>query len=394
MKLAIEGGNPVRKSLLPYGQQWIDGADISAVITTLESNYITQGPIIAEFEQAVANYVGAKYAVAFCNGTAALHAACFAADITAGDEVITSPITFLASSNSVLYQGGIPVFADIKSDTYNIDPNEIRAKITPHTKAIIAVDFSGQPAEMDEIIRIAEDHGLVVIEDAAHSLGADYDGCKVGALANMTMFSFHPVKHITSGEGGIITTNSKDYFDKLQLFRSHGMTKDPSKLLQNDGPWYYEMQELGYNYRITDIQAALGLSQMRKLTSFVERRREIVATYQNAFEHVEGIITPFQHYKSNSSWHLYILRFVNGYLKKSRKEVFEALKAENIGVNVHYIPVYNQPYYQKLGYQIGQCTQAEKYYEEAITLPLFPKMADQDIQDVISAVLKVYQAYK
>ncbi|MNI40021.1 UDP-4-amino-4,6-dideoxy-N-acetyl-beta-L-altrosamine transaminase [compost metagenome] len=393
-KLAIEGGQPVRTDPLPYGQQWIDGDDISAVITTLESNFITQGPNIGDFESSIATYVGAKYAVAFCNGTAALHGACFAAGIGQGDEVITSPITFLASSNCVIYQGGKPVFSDIKADTYNIDPDSIRNKITSKTKAIIAVDFSGQPAEMDEINHIAKENGLIVIQDSAHSLGAEYKGAKVGSLADMTMFSFHPVKHITTGEGGVITTNSQDLYKRLILFRNHGMTRDESMLLKNDGPWYYEMHELGYNYRMTDLQAALGVSQMSKLDKFIARRRHIAAHYRAAFERMKGLITPAQHGDSNSSWHLYIVRFKREAFTKDRKEIFEALRAENLGVNVHYVPVYSQPYYQKLGYEEAQCTEAESYYSEAISLPIFPKMKDQDVQDVIKAVNKVYQAYK
>jgi perosamine synthetase len=379
-KLAIDGGEPVRKSLLPYGQQWIDQQDIAAVITTLESNYITQGPSIAEFENKIATYVGAKYAVAFCNGTAALHGACFAAGIGAGDEVITSPITFLASSNCVLYQGGTPVFADIKPDTYNIDPDCIEKRITPLTKAIIAVDFTGQPAEMAEINRIAQEHNLIVIEDAAHSLGAEYN-------------SFHPVKHITTGEGGIITTNSEEYYRKLLSFRNHGMTRDASVMTVNEGPWYYEMHELGYNYRMTDLQAALGSSQLNNLPAFIKRRKEIVNRYQTQFEALTGIRTPYQHPHAESSWHLYVIRFERESFSKGRKEIFEAFRAENIGVNVHYIPVYNQPYYQKLGYPAKQCREAENYYQEAISLPIFPKMQDDDVEDVIQTVVKIHQTY-
>ncbi|MCD1260828.1 UDP-4-amino-4,6-dideoxy-N-acetyl-beta-L-altrosamine transaminase [Paenibacillus athensensis] len=392
-KLAIQGGSPIRDTMLPYGQQWVDGSDISAVIAALESNFITQGPQIEEFEKAVASYTGASYAIAFCNGTAALHGACFAAGIGQEDEVITTPITFLASSNAVIYQGGVPVFADILLDTYNIDPADIRQKISPKTKAIIAVDFTGQPADMDAIREIAEEYGLVLIEDAAHSLGAEYKGQKVGKLADMTMFSFHPVKHVTTGEGGVITTNSRLYYEKLLLFRNHGMTKDPSLMLKNDGAWYYEMIDLGYNYRMTDLQAALGCSQMQKLEQFVERRREIAATYTEAFSKLEGVITPYQHEKSCSSWHLYMLRFDLARFPVGRKVLFDSLRAENIGVHVHYIPVYSQPYYKKLGYTPHQCPVAEMYYESAITLPIFPKMTEQDVQDVIDSVAKVSGYY-
>lgn len=373
---------PTRNSFLPYGKQSIDEDDIEAVIEVLRSDFITQGPSIEKFERKVAEYVGAKYAVAFCNGTAALHGACFAAGISPGDEVITTPITFLASSNCVLYCGGKPVFADIRPDTYNLDPNDVARKITSKTKAIIAVDFSGQPAEMNRLSMLAEDHGLVLIQDAAHSLGATLEGRKVGALADMTMFSFHPVKHITTGEGGIITTDNEEYRDRLLMFRSHGMTRDPQLLERNDGPWYYEMQALGYNYRMTDIQGALGVSQMDKLDRFVARRREIAEQYNRAFVDCPGITIPYQLSAVNSSWHLYVIRWENG-----RDQAFEELRSRKIGVHVHYIPVYKQPYYQRLIYDDRQCPNAESYYRSAMSLPIYPGMTDEDVQDVIQAVL-------
>jgi len=379
----------VRNTMLPYGQQWLDEEDISAVVAVLRGDFITQGPAIQEFEAKVANYVGAKYAVAFANGTAALHGACFAAGIAHGDEVITTPITFLASSNCILYQGGTPVFADIDMDTYNLDPNQVEMLITKKTKAIIAVDFSGQPVEIDRLNMIAKDHNLVLIEDAAHSLGASYQGAKVGSWADMTMFSFHPVKHVTTGEGGVIVTNNENYYRLLQLFRNHGFTRDPKEMMNNEGPWYYEMHSLGYNYRMTDLQAALGASQMNKLDSFVKRRREIAELYNKELAGIEGLILPFQHKESNSSWHIYVTRWLPEVLNGTRKEFFEALRKLNIGVNVHYIPVYLQPYYQKLGYESGLCPNAESYYKTAITLPLYPRMTEQDVKDVISAVRKV-----
>lgn len=384
---------PVRQTMLPYGQQWLDEEDIQAVVNVLKGDFITQGPSIQAFEKRVADYVGAKYAVAYSNGTAALHGACFAAEIGPGDEVITTPITFLASSNCVLYQGGTPVFADIDMHTYNIDPSSIRTKITDKTKAIIAVDFSGQPVKLDEIGMIARDHNLVLIEDAAHSLGADYQGVHVGSQADMTMFSFHPVKHVTTGEGGVIVTNNEAFYKRLLLFRNHGMTKEPEQMQANDGPWYYEMHELGYNYRLTDMQASLGASQMNKLDSFVIRRREIAETYNRDLSSVPGIILPYQLPETNSSWHLYVTRWDQEYLRGNRRDWFEALRAENIGVHVHYIPVYLQPYYRSLGYLPGQCPNAEKYYESAITLPLFPKMTDDDVSSVIEGVKKVYNRF-
>lgn len=384
---------PIRSTMLPYGQQWLDEQDIEAVVEVLKSDFITQGPAIEAFEAKVALHVGAKYAVAFTNGTAALHGACFAAGIGEGDEVITTPVTFLASSNCVLYQGGTPVFADIDMDTYNISPVEIEAKINPRTKAIIAVDLTGQPAEMDRISTLARDHGLVLIEDGAQSLGSEFAGSKVGTWADMTMFSFHPVKQVTTGEGGIITTNNEEYYHKLLLFRSHGLTRDPKQLLKNDGPWYYEMHTLGYNYRMTDLQAALGVSQMNKLDQFVARRRDIAAIYDQKLSGLPGIVIPKQHEKASSSWHLYVTRWLPEYFNGDRRDWFEALCSEGIGVHVHYIPIYLQPYYQHLGYDAGICPNAERYYASAITLPLFPKMSDQDALDVIAAINKVHSYY-
>ncbi|GGK34101.1 UDP-4-amino-4,6-dideoxy-N-acetyl-beta-L-altrosamine transaminase [Caldalkalibacillus thermarum] len=393
MKKLTSDTTKENKRFLPYGRQSIDEEDIQAVIEVLKGDYLTTGPTLAEFEKAVADYVGAEYAVAFSNGTAALHAACFAAGIQSGDEVITSPITFAASANCILYQGGKPVFADVDERTYNIDPAEIEKKINSKTKAIIPVDFTGQPAELDTILEFAQRHNLVVIEDAAHALGAEYNGKKIGSISDMTMFSFHPVKPITTGEGGVITTNDKDYYEKLVQFRTHGITRDRSKLNEDHGPWYYEMQLLGYNYRMTDIQAALGLSQLKKLDRFITRRREIATAYTEAFGDIPELVTPYQSPLSQSGWHLYVIRLKLEKLKGSRKEIFEALQREKIGVNVHYIPVYYHPYYQKLGYQRGLCPIAEKIYEEIITLPLFPAMTDSDVQEVIRAVKTVVKNY-
>lgn len=391
MELAINGGNPVRQQLLPYGSQWLDDEDINEVIKVLQSDFITQGPKIAEFEKAVADLVGAQYAVSFSSGTAALHAACYAAGLGEGDEVITTPITFVASANCALYVGAKPVFVDIDNVTYNINTNLIEKAITPNTRAIIAVDFTGQPVDMDEIRRIALKYNLVLIQDAAHSLGATYKGLKVGTLADMTMFSFHPVKHVTTGEGGMIVTDNAEYAKKLLLFRSHGITRDT--ISEESGSWYYEMVELGYHYRMTDIQAALGLTQIKKLDKFVERRREIAQMYNNEFQYLEGIVIPNQLESVNSSWHIYILRLKLEQLAVGRKQIFDALRAENIGVNVHYIPVHLQPYYQGLGYEKGICPVAEEWYNEVLTLPLFPKMDNNDVYAVIEAVKKVLIHY-
>lgn len=372
-----------RKTFLPYGQKWITDEDIEAVLTVLRSPFLTQGPTVEQFERKVASYVGAKYAVAFANGTAALHAACFAAGIGDGDEVITTPITFVATANAVLYCGGRPIFADIDERTYNIDPDDIRKRITARTKAIIPVDFTGQPADMDAIMDIAREHRLIVIEDGAHSLGAEYKGRKVGTLAHMTMFSFHPVKPVTTGEGGVIVTDDERYYEKLVRFRSHGIVKG------FEDEWYYEMIELGYNYRLTDLQAALGISQLDKLDRYIARRRDIAAMYDKAFQQLEGVTTPYQLEQVKSGWHLYMLQLDVERLKYDRKEIFRRLRKRKIGVHVHYIPVYWHPYYQKLGYERGICPKAERWYERALTLPIFPKMTNEDVLDVIHAVKDV-----
>lgn len=368
---------------IPYGRQWIDEDDIQAVADVLRSDYLTTGPAIHQFEKAVCDYTGVKYAVAIANGTAALHAACFAAGIKQGDEVITTPMTFAASANCVLYCGGTPVFADIRSDTYNIDPADIRRKITEKTKAIISVHYTGQPCDMDEIHAIAREYGLTVIEDAAHALGADYKGRKIGTISDMTTFSFHPVKHITTGEGGMITTNDENLYKKLKLFRSHGITREESLLTKNEGSWYYQQVELGYNYRITDIQCALGVSQMRKLDNFIARRRRLVKRYEEAFRDIEGITCPYQEEGCNNSWHLYVIQVQN------RKEVFDKLRSAGIQVNVNYIPVYRHPYYQKHGYQDVCCQEAEKLYEHIISLPLYAGLSDKQQDYVIEQLMHI-----
>ncbi|MEI2428175.1 UDP-4-amino-4,6-dideoxy-N-acetyl-beta-L-altrosamine transaminase [Priestia megaterium] len=383
----------IRDSYLPYGRQWIDEEDIQAVVEVLKGDYLTTGPYVKKFEEVAAEYVGAKYAVAFSNGTAALHGACYAAGIDKGDEVITTPMTFAASANCVLYQGATPVFADIDDRTYNIDPNEIRKKITNKTKAIIPVHFTGQPVNLDEIQKIAQEHNLVIIEDGAHAIGSAYKGQKIGSISDMTMFSFHPVKHVTTGEGGIITTNDEEYYKKLLQFRSHGITRDKELLTKNEGPWYYEMQFLGYNYRMTDIQAALGTSQMKKLDGFIQLRRDYVTLYNEAFSSSPYISTPFQDEDGASSWHLYIIKLNTKKLAATRREIFEALQKKNIGVNVHYIPVHLQPFYKELGYSKGLCPKAESLYEEIISLPLFPAMTVGDVQDVIKAVNETVEYY-
>ena len=367
---------------ISYGCQSLDDEDIEAVIETLRSPLLTQGPKVIEFEQAIADYIGVKYAVVFCNGTAALHGACYAAGIGHGDEVITSPITFAASANCVRYVGGTVVFADIDAQTYNIDPVQIRANITDNTKAIIPVDFTGQPVDMDEIMAIANEHNLVVIEDGAHSLGATYKGRKVGQTAHMTMFSFHPVKPVTTAEGGVIVTNDETYYKKLLQFRSHGI--EVTDYAAEQGGWYYEMTDLGYNYRMTDLQAALGVSQLKKLDQFIAKRQQIVDRYTKAFQDEANIVTPKQLMDTQSGWHLYMIQLEN----VDRKQVFNAMRAANIGVHVHYIPVYWHPYYRELGYDRGLCPVAEEWYEKALTLPIHPSLTDEHINRVVSELIK------
>ena len=364
-------------------EDFFPALSFQAVVDVLKSDFLTTGPKIAEFEQTVADYVGAKYAVAISNGTSALHAACFAAGIGPGDEVITTPLTFAASANCVLYCGGTPVFADVDPKTYNIDPEDIRRKITDRTKAIIAVHLAGQPCDMDAIHSIAREHGLIVIEDGAHALGSVYKGKKVGSMSDMTTFSFHPVKPITTGEGGMIVTDNEEFYKKMVLFRSHGITRDDSMMTRNDGPWFYQQFDLGYNYRITDIQCALGCSQMKKLDRFLARRKEIVARYNEAFADCDNIITPYQLSDTESGWHLYIVQVKNC----DRRQVFEAMREKGIGVNVHYIPVYMHPYYQEHGYENVHCANAEEIYSHIISLPLYPGLTSEQ-QDYVIDTLK------
>jgi perosamine synthetase len=371
--------------MIPYGRQTIEEDDIQAVVEVLKSDYITTGPKIAEFEGMVADYVGVKYAVAISNGTSALHAACFVAGIGKGDEVITTPLTFAASANCVLYCGGTPVFADVDPKTYNIDPADIERKITSNTKAIIAVHLAGQPCDMDAIHEIARKHNLLVIEDGAHALGSEYKGKKVGSLSDMTTFSFHPVKPITTGEGGMIVTDNEGFYQKLMLFRSHGITRDENLMTRNDGPWFYQQLDLGFNYRITDIQCALGCSQMKKLDRFLKRRKEIVSRYNKAFADCENIVTPYQLPDTESGWHLYIIQVKN----YDRRKVFEQLRKKGIAVNVHYIPVYMHPYYQEHGYKEVHCKNAEEIYSHILSLPLYPTLKEEEQEYVITTVKQI-----
>ncbi|MDA1129417.1 MAG: UDP-4-amino-4,6-dideoxy-N-acetyl-beta-L-altrosamine transaminase [Chloroflexi bacterium] len=393
--LAIHGGSPVRPSPLPYGRQLIDDNDIEAVVEVLRSDWITTGPKVKEFEDAVANLVGARYAVAYSSGTSALHGAAFAAGLGPGDEAITTPLTFCATANCALYTGATPVFADIRSDTMNIDPSEIERRITPRTKALLPVDYAGHPADLDPILSLAEKHGLVVIEDAAHALGSTYRDRNVGGVSHMTTFSFHPVKHVTTGEGGMVTTNDPELARSLRRFRTHGVDEEVRREQgATKGQWYYEMTELGYNYRLSDIACALGVSQLKKLPENIASRRKIVDWYAEAFSESPGLIIPIEEPSMMSAWHLYPLRLDLQRFSVGRKEIFQALRAENILVNVHYIPVHLHPYYrERFGYEGGEFPVAEAAYESMITLPLFHSMTKQDAVDVIAAVRKVTRHY-
>ncbi len=391
--LAIEGGRPVRERMLPYGRQWLDESDIQAVIEVLRSDWLTTGPAVEIFEEAFADEVGARYAVAVSSGTAALHAAAFAAGIGPGDEAIVTPMTFVGSANCIRYQGGTVVFADVRSDTLNLDPELAERAIAPHTRAIVTVDYGGQPSELDELARVATRHGLVLIEDAAHALGARYRSRPVGSLADLTTFSLHPVKHITTGEGGVVTTDDAELAYRLRIFRNHGITTD-HRQREKMGSWFYEMVELGFNYRLTDIQCALGQSQLRKLDGWIARRREIAARYTAAFLEMPEVQPLAVLPDRDPVWHIYVILFNLELLTVGRAELFRSLRAENIGVNVHYVPVPWHPYYQKLGYGKGRWPVAEDAYERMITLPIFPAMSDQDVADVIVAVRKVLARYR
>ncbi|MCM1568090.1 MAG: UDP-4-amino-4,6-dideoxy-N-acetyl-beta-L-altrosamine transaminase [Roseburia sp.] len=394
-KLAIFGGTPVREKPIHYGRQCIEQDDIEAVVETLKSDYLTCGPKITELEETLCEITGAKYATAVCNGTAALHIAAMAAGFGSGDEVIVSPITFAASANCVLYCGAKPVFADIEPETYNISPESIRRCITPKTKGIVAVDFTGQSVRLDEIRQICEENKLILIEDAAHSMGTKYKGQPVGSIADMTCFSFHPVKTATSGEGGAVTTNDEELYQRLERLRTHGITRDRSRMVHpTDARWYNEQVELGYNYRMTDFQAALLISQLHKLPKFSARRKEIVKRYDEAFGEMPELLVQKTIPQSDTTRHLYILRLNTERLSCDRRQFFDALYRENICVQVHYLPVYWHSYYEKLGYEKGLCPEAEKLYQEILSLPLYYSMTDEDVEDVICAVRKIAAYYK
>lgn len=389
-ELAINGGRPVRGRLLGYGRQQITEEDVQVVSDVLRGDYLTCGPATAAFEEALAETVGARYVIAVSNGTAALHVACLAAGIRGDDEVIVSPITFAASANCARYCGAKPVFADIDPKTWNISPKSVESLITPKTKTIVAVDFGGVPVDALALKEICIEHGLTLIEDAAHSLGSKINGAPVGSVADITTFSFHPVKTVTTGEGGAVATNDSGLAERVLLFAKHGITRDKSLMERPDeGDWYYEQLDLGYNYRITDIQAALGTSQLKRLNEFAALRQRLVAYYNAAFDGIPEVSYQLDLSPETSTRHLYCLRFDLEALGTTRRFIFDALRAEGIGVNVHYLPVYRLPYYRHLGYDANCCPNANAYYEQVVTLPLHCCMGEKDADDVIAAVRKV-----
>ena len=392
-KLAIDGGTPVREKLLPYGKQFIDQEDIDAVIDVLKSDWLTTGPTIVKFEKVFSQHVGAAHGIAVSSGTAGLHCAVSAAGIEAGDEVITSPITFMATANCIRYQGAKVVFADVNPETLNIDPEKIKECISHRTKAIIAVDFTGHPADLDAIGEISKENNLVFIEDAAHALGATYKKRPVGSIADMTTFSLHPVKHITTGEGGLVVANDSMFEERLRRSRNHGITRDYDER-QKQGTWVYDMEKLGHNYRLNELSSVLGISQLQKLSGMLGRRRYIASQYSKAFAGVPQLTAPSEHPDCQSAWHLYVIKLNLENLIKDRDEIFQALRAENIGVNVHYIPVPWLTYYKKLGYKKGSWPISEGVFYRLISLPMWPGMTDDDIEDVIFAVKKVLTAYQ
>lgn len=392
--LAIHGGRPVRQMLLPYGHQWIDEDDVEAVVAVLHSDWLTTGPKVAEFEQAFANEVGAREAVAVSSGTAALHSAMYALEIGPGDQVIVPAMTFAATANCVVFQGGAPVFADIDPGSLLLGPAEAEAKITERTRAIIAVDYAGQACDYDALHALADRYGIALIDDACHAIGGTYKGRPVGALAKLNTFSLHPVKPITTGEGGVVTSDDHELANRMRAFRNHGITSD-HRQRANEGSWFYEMIDLGYNYRLTDFQCALGISQLRRLSAGVARRQAIARAYDVALSEVRGVKPLTVRSDISHAYHLYVVQLELEQLRVDRETIFRALRAEGIGVNVHYIPVYLHSFYRKqFGTQPGLCPVAESAYERIISLPIFPRMTDGDVKDVMTAVFKVIEAYR
>ena len=378
--------------IIPYGRQHITDEDIQAVVETLKSDYLTQGPKIKEFEIKFAEYVGAKYAVAVNNATAGLHLSATVLGVKLGHKIIVTPMTFAASANCIRYCGGEVVFCDIDKDTYLMDIHKLKAmlKAAPKGtyKGIVPVDFAGYPLNLEAFRELADEYGLWIMEDACHAPGGYFldsnrnkQYCGNGNFADLAVFSFHPVKHIATGEGGMVTTNSKELYDKLCLYRTHGITKDPTKLHEHHGGWYYEMQELGYNYRLTDFQAALGVSQLKRAAEGLDRRHQLVMRYNEAFSIVEGIKVPYNADEVYHAYHLYIIQVAD------RKGLYDYLHENNIYAQVHYVPLHLMPYYQQLGNGKGDLSVVEEYYEHCLSLPMFPTLADEEQEYVINKVL-------
>ena len=392
---AIEGGKITRNNFLPFARPLIEKEDIEEVVDTLNSDWLTTGPKTHLFEEEFAKYIGCKYAVAVNSCTAALHISLAALGIEKGDEVITTPYTFVSTVNVILQQRAIPIFVDIKPDTFNINPDLIREKINDKTKALIPVHFGGQPCDMGKIMKIAKDNNLLVIEDAAHAISAEYEGRKIGIIGDATSFSFYPTKNMTTGEGGMVTTNDEKLRERLKIWSLHGISKDAWKRYSAEGSWYYEVVCPGYKYNMTDIQASLGLQQLEKLNCFQRKREKIVKAYDGAFKDMKEITIPFVKDNIKHAWHLYVIKIVSEKLKINRNQFIEALKAENIGTSVHFIPVHLHPYYRDTyGFKRGDFPNTEYAFDRVISLPLFPKMNDEDVKDVIDAVRKIIEYYK
>lgn len=369
--------------MIPYGRHCIGEDDIDAVVSVLRSDdNISDGAKSEAFEKRLAEYVGAEYAVVVSSGTAALHAACYVSGLKEGDEVITSPNTFVSTVEAIMYCGAIPVFADIDPETYNINPQKIREKIGAKTKAIIPVDYAGQPCELDEIRRIAEDYHLVVIEDGAEALGSEYKEKKIGTISDMTIFSFHAVKNITTCEGGAIVTNNKDYYEKLKRFRAYGIDKSTRT---EDAPWLSQQTEFGYNYRLSEIQCAMGISQLRKLDRFIERRAEIAGRYYESLKEVKHLRLPHIKSYNKTNWYMYVVQVMG----IERRYVWERLRDNGIIAGVSFYPVYKNPYYQEKGFKEIYCEESEKFYEKALSLPCFPKLTDEEVNKVIGAMIEI-----
>ncbi|MDD5759668.1 MAG: UDP-4-amino-4,6-dideoxy-N-acetyl-beta-L-altrosamine transaminase [Desulfobulbaceae bacterium] len=378
--------NTIKHSFLPYGCQSINEDDIAAVVAALRSDWLTTGPLVGEFEKAVADFCGVRYGVAVSSGTAALHAAMAAIGIGLNDEVIIPAMTFAATANAVVYQGGQPVFADVEADTLLIDPVSVEALISKRTKAIVAVDYAGQPCDYPALRAIAEKYGLWLVADACHSLGAEYGGKKVGTLADCTVFSFHPVKHITTGEGGMVVTDNPELAEAMRRFRNHGISTD-HRQREASGTWQYEMVELGYNYRITDFQCALGVSQLSRLPTFIDSRRRIASHYSEAFSPSSAILPLAIHSEAASAWHLYVVRLLGNI---SREAAFRQLRERGIGVNVHYLPVYLHPFYQRrFATRLGLCPVAEAAYATILSLPIWPGMTEEQVHRVCETLALV-----